>query len=194
MLETRERFNAYNELKEFFMSGIKKTTGIISVIKEEANIRNRLTELQREDSEITEQIKGLKISLKLVKKEDVKKALEEIISIKEKELEKVDDESDNLKSQLAECTTEREEYENYIHFLSDFDDEHDFINNNHINFEDLSRDEFIAYLFIASNYGDSYFPGFSKKKMPEILHEVIDAIEVATENGWDSFIKWIEKK
>ena len=191
MSKTRERFSAYNELKEYFISGIKKTTGII--IKEEANIRNRLTELQGEDSEITEQIKGLKISLKLVKKEDVKKALEEIISIKEKELEKVDDESDNLKSQLAECTTEREEYENYINFLSDFDDEHDFINNNHINFEELSRDEFIAYLFIASNSGDSYFPGFSKKKMPEILHEVIDAIEVATENGWDSFIGWIEK-
>ena len=201
MSETRKNFEAYYEIRDYFISGIKKTTEIISLIKEEADTRNRLAELEREESKILEQIKGLKISLKLVEKEKIKlknkeetkKALEEIISLKGKEIEKVYEEIDRLKSQLSEYTAERGEYENYIYFLHDLNDDHSFTDNKDINFEEFSRNEFIAYLFVITNIGSTFFPGYVKKNMPEILHEVIDATEDAIENGWDSFIKWIEE-
>ena len=189
MPEIKGTFNAYNELQEYFFSGIKKTAGIISLIKEEANIRNKLAELQREDSKITEQIKSLKVSLKLVEKEDVKKAIEEIISKLEKELEKAEDEFDELNCNLADCEAERAEYESYIKFLSDLDDEHCFWSNNSIIFEEFSINEFIAFIFVITNNGQAYFPTFNKKNMPETLHKVIDTIP----DDWNSFIEWIEK-
>ena len=201
MLETQERFNSYYAVQESFKSGIQKLMNIIPVIKERADIISKLEKEEKKYSEINEQIKGLKTSLKLVEKEkvklknkeEVKKALEDVISIKEKELEKVDDESDDLSSLLSECENEIEEYSMFVRYLFDLDNEYDFINAQNMDFEKVSRNEFIAYLFVWSNFGDMEFPRFNKKKMHPVFHGIIDATEDAMENGWDSFVKWIEE-
>lgn len=190
MSETRKRFDVHSEIREYLLSAVKKVTGIIPLIKEEASISLKLSELEGEEDHIIEQINSLKISLKLVEKEEIKKAIEEIISLKEKELKKNREEKDKLNLSLAEYSNEIEDYELYITQVYLFTDDFDFIDEDFIEFEKFSRDEFIAYIFIQTNSGESSFPRYDKADAPIILHEIIDFVK---NHNWNSFIDYIEK-
>ncbi len=190
MPKTRKRFDAETEIRKYFLSAVKKVTGLIPLMKEEANLKYELAELGRVEKIITEEIKSLKVSIKLVKKDEIKKAIEEIISLKEKELEENEKKSDNLTEQLNECTDEISDYESYINRIYLFTDEFDMIYDDEIGFEKFSRDEFIAYVFLRTDCGREAFPSYIRDDISEVVHEVLGYLR---RNGWNSFLEWVAK-
>ena len=191
MPKTRKRFDAETEIRKYFLSAVKKATGLIPLMKEEANLKYELAELGRVEKIITEEIKSLKVSIKLVKKDEIKKAIEEIISLKEKELEENEKKSENLTEQLNKCTDEISDYESYINRIYMFTDEFDMIYDDDINLEKFSRNEFIAYVFLRTNYGEEKFPRYIRTDCSEVTKEVLGYLR---ENGWNSFLEWVVEK
>lgn len=190
MPKTRKRFDSETEIRKYFLSAVKKVTGLIPLMKEEANLKYELAELGRVKKIITEEIKSLKVSIKLVKKDEIKKAIEEIISLKEQELKENNEKCDELNKQLEECTDEISDYERYINRIYQFTDEFDMIYDDEIGFEKFSRDEFIAYVFLRTDCGGEAFPSYIRDDISEVVHEVLGYLR---KNKWSSFLEWVVK-
>ena len=190
MSTNEKRFDAGSEIREYFLSAIQKVTGLIPDIKEEAELKSKLAEVEKIEKIIEKEIKSLKVSIKLVEKDEIRKAIEEIVSLKEQELKENDEKHNKLSAQLDECTEEISDYSVYIARIFDFTDEFDMINEDEIEYDKFSQNEFIAYVFLRTNFGEYNFPRYRKD---DISTEINKVLRCFRNNDWDSFIEWVVK-
>ena len=100
------------------------------------------------------------------------------------------EEFDRLNEQLSKCINELSEYQDYIARVYKFTDDGDLVLDSDLGLEKFSREEFIAYMFLSTNYGNYKFPSRYKEYIPENFHEII---EIYQTNTWNSFIELIEE-
>lgn len=201
MSEAQKTFNAGITIKESLLSAIKTTTEFISVVREKKHLKERREECTLKIKKIEKEIESLKVTLKIVtkelwplkmnfkslSKEEIKNALEEIISLKEEQLEKEHNFYKEIENQLALYSAEIEEYEIYIERVYEFCK--DLISNKDIDFKDLSEEEFISFIIIITNLGERTLPNFNKSDMPEKLHNIVD---ITNSNRWSLFWEIVE--
>ena len=187
MSETRKFFNAVTPITETFFEAIIQVCGLISVAKEEKNLKKQIEEFILENKQIEKQITSLKVSLKLVGKEEIISALKEIISIKEKELEKNQKSIEEFQKVLSAYSVEFEEYGIYIDRVYEFTK--DLISFKEIEFKAFSEEEFISFIILTSNLGKHDIPKFDKTQMPIRLHDIIDNTNFGWNFFWDKVVE-----
>ena len=120
MLETREKFDAHNEIKKHYMSAIEKVKNLLPIIKERSKFRRELSKESIKQKGIQEDLECLKKGLLLVESVKLKKVIEEKIPLKENELKKNKEMIEKIDMRLLELCAEIDEYEAYMNFACDF--------------------------------------------------------------------------
>ena len=189
MLETREKFDAHNEIKKHYMSAIEKVKNLLPIIKERSKFRRELSKESIKQKGIQEDLECLKKGLLLVESVKLKKVIEEKIPLKEDELNKSKETIKNINNRLLEIATEIEEYKVYINFVFDFSKE--FIIKSDIEFNKFSIDDFIAFTFIHTKFGKQSLMEFEENELPKNLQEFLD---VTSKFTWEEYIRWLETK